>query len=305
MFFLFYCAYRSFTMENKTVQCIHSVVQKILPKVISVLVLEYITVVHELKQIKQIELRMDTDAINTINSEKIWMFMQHTKTLISKNIGETTYNRDSIGIFAYTQSKITEIFVFYDRCIYVFNDKCKLLRKMHVLHYHIESNIVVVNGKIYLYSELSSQFIYVYDLNGVFLVKLDIINCIKSIKIVDDNMYALLQCDKIIKINTIDSTTNEKIYKTKIIFRAPFSSCSDLNDFCIIDDYIYVANDDSIQKYDMYNKYVNTFRYGDVDKLLFDKHKLYVFESSITYEEAPYNLWIYDVKYKNMTQLLK
>jgi len=280
-------------MEKKA-KYINSIVINFLPDVLSAIVLEYTMVIHELELIKKITLKLKNNFTSTIKFGKIWLYDYTTEKLLSEDIDKTSNMNDrNNDIFVYMLSSgVIHIFVYCDKYIHVFDEKCNRIRSMYINEFNY-AEIVVIDDKIYVSERcVEYPFIYVYNLDGKFIEKITMPEKVQHIKAFNNQVYVMLQPDKTIRLTD-----------RSIIHCNPTAPSHGRNDFCIIDNYFYANESYKMNIYDEYNNCVRTFKLK-ANKLYFDNGNLYIY-SEKSYLQSLYKLIIYKIKQKNMLQLLK
>jgi len=267
-------------VSDNQIKYINSVLCSFFPYDLNVIILEYTILKHQTdNETIIINKNPDADIMATISSGKGWIFCEDDKTLKSVDILDMPNYTDDNNIFI-CKTPIFEVFVYYGRNIYIFDEKCKQKKIINMQSYLYVTSIAVYDSKIFINYEFT---IYIYDMNGTLLQLFSLEYPIRNIKIINDNLY-------IQHINSILRIPLQKWKNREIKLKFPlkdFYVIDDsyaIEDFYVIDDYIYVVRSakSSIAVYDYFGNKIDRMYSARPTYIYFDNGIIYIFSRHCT-----------------------
>jgi len=273
------------------------------PHVINFLVIEYVTIPHDIKKkisYKQGNITYCIYAI--IHNKKLWTYNYNTEELICEDmntVSEILSSKYSFGhmhIRTLPQDEI-EIFVAEYRRIQVFNKNCERTYSIEIFGY-TTPKFNILDDKIYVYNigltealkdGACQNQIDVYSTSGSLQKRINVNFMPQLIEIVDKKIYVLTSESKIIHC------TSEFEPIQTIKYRYIYS-------FCVIDDYIYLVCPDGVYICSNFCDIVKLKNINEAEYIFSDNNEIYIAQKN------SYNIDIivYDlIRYNNVAQILK
>jgi len=255
---------------------IYIILKEFFPDVLSALMIEYITTAHDIKKIATYQSILNGQSFNTIcyiYNGIIWLYDYSTDKLECVNIyTKLPYEYNIAGYMCVrtTLQNEIEIFAANHKMIYIYNKNCEKKRSIKINEFHTPMLAVSEvcteeqDDNIYIYRGASKIF-KIYDIAGFFVNEVDTKDVIRRIKVANGQVYIL---------------TNKKIlqYSSEHGIKKTFTSKKTINDFCIIDDYIYVVYHQNNYVYG-YNNMINNVKCIDIidaEYIFFDNDTIYI-----------------------------
>jgi len=181
------------------------------------------------------------------------------------------------------------IHVLDGRNIYVFNKNCEQISEQTLEHRNLK--LFVHNDKIYkhYFAERNLYFSEIYE-QGAYRITFDV--RIFSLKYKDKNIYALLWNNNIIKHsidNNISTLVHEHNSETK----------SEIKDFCIVDDNIYILRIGSYCKIDIYDHHTQFIR-SFTEKPLYRAYSIDCHNDILYLRSIQGKVNIYEIRHKSL-----
>jgi len=256
----------------------HSVLSDFFPKVLSVIIIEYVSDPHILVQTdKSYEHTMFCNTACTIKNGKAWSYSVDTKILSTTDIEETIVSKFlylASNMFTYdTITGSTNICVAHIPFIKLYNERCEHIRYIELLGTDSRNSVIkIINEKIYITKQnvTKQNVMIIYDIYGNLIKKIEMKYFIRDIKSSKKYIYIIPENELMMQYE-LDDENFTKVHRFEKIRMFNIK-------MFIVDDFLYIGGKAYISVYDEQENYITGHLFGHMIHFNFDGSILYIMD---------------------------